>query len=207
MSSVRWLIFAMMLVQIEFGRTDETSKIIACENFFLVDGIISVEDCQLCSHIIYAEGKINEDESKFEIWRGFDNEYREQTISYQRRGITVLVSFRSYDVSNTIKVIEMKEKRKRFVESAIDFISTHHLNGICLGLNHAEADTVHFLEFLKELHEAFKPKNYSLALIATHVALPMYYNKPQLFEHIDWMTIERTFERTFRTGMVWFQLC
>lgn len=206
MSRFRWLIFVMMLVQIEFGRTDETKKNLACENFFLVHGIISVEDVHLCSHIIYAHGYIDRNESKFKIWRGFDNKYLEQTISYQRRGLTVLVLFRLYEKLNTKEVIEMKEKRKRFVESAIDFISTHNLNGICLGMYHEEADTVHYLEFLKELYKAFKPKNYTLGIKATNEALPMYYNKPELFEHIDSMTIERGYER-IRTGMAWFQLC
>lgn len=91
--------------------------------------------------------------------------------SLRRKGINVSFGFNRFDLlTNARDFGETPEGRARFVVAIVEFMERNHFNGFagtCWANDQersAERDKM-FMEFVRQLSEAFKPRGFSLSML------------------------------------------
>ncbi|EFA10488.1 chitinase 10 isoform X1 [Tribolium castaneum] len=165
-------------------------------------------DPDLCTHIVYGFAVLNGDQliiKPHDTWADFDNKFYEKVTAYKSKGIKVLVAIGGWNDSAGDKysrLVNNPSARRRFIAHVVDFIETNNFDGLDLDWEYPKcwqvdcnkgpaSDKSAFADFVKELHEAFKPKGWllSAAVSPSRRVVDAGYDVPTLSKYLDWIAV------------------
>ncbi|KRT79630.1 Carbohydrate-binding protein, partial [Oryctes borbonicus] len=165
-------------------------------------------DPDLCTHIIYGFAVLNGDQGiikPHDSWADFDNKFYEKVTAFKAKGIKVLIAIGGWNDSagdKYSKLVNNPATRRRFIAHVVEFIETNNFDGLDLDWEYPKcwqvdcnkgphSDKPAFAEFVKELHDAFKPKGWLLssAVSPSKRVIDAGYEVPVLSQYLDWIAV------------------
>ncbi|KAL3269272.1 hypothetical protein HHI36_008350 [Cryptolaemus montrouzieri] len=165
-------------------------------------------DPDLCTHIIYGFAVLNGDQliiKPHDTWADFDNKFYEKVTAFKAKGIKVLVAIGGWNDSagdKYSKLVNNPAARRRFISHVIEFIEQNNFDGLDLDWEYPkcwqvecskgpDSDKAAFSDFVRELHEAFQPKNFllSAAVSPSKRVIDEGYDVPALSKYLDWIAV------------------
>uniref|UniRef100_A0AC35GJY4 Chitinase n=1 Tax=Panagrolaimus sp. PS1159 TaxID=55785 RepID=A0AC35GJY4_9BILA len=153
----------------------------------------------LCTHIFFAFAKVKED---FTV-DAFDpedlpsgaqvgNYARINALKEKQPGLKVIVSVGGWSAGTAIfkQMASNDGNRKKFAQSAADFINKYNFDGIDVDWEHPDAgDKDNFVAMLKDLKDALKGKLVTIATTAASEKIDSSFNVPEVAKNIDFMNV------------------
>ncbi|KAF2898205.1 hypothetical protein ILUMI_07967 [Ignelater luminosus] len=165
-------------------------------------------DPDLCTHIVYGFAVLNGDQlviKPHDTWADFDNKFYEKVTAYKQKGIKVLIAIGGWNDSAGDKysrLVNNPSARRRFIAHVMDFIEKNNFDGLDLDWEYPkcwqvdcnkgpDSDKAAFAEFVRELHEAFRPKQWllSAAVSPSKRVVDSGYDVPALSRYLDWIAV------------------
>jgi chitinase len=165
-------------------------------------------DPDLCTHIVYGFAVLNGDQliiKPHDTWADFDNKFYEKVTAFKAKGIKVLIAIGGWNDSAGDKysrLVNNPSSRRRFIAHVVDFIENNNFDGLDLDWEYPKcwqvdcnkgpaSDKSSFAEFVKELHEAFRPKGWllSAAVSPSRRVVDAGYDVPTLSRYLDWIAV------------------
>ncbi|KAF2900731.1 hypothetical protein ILUMI_05456 [Ignelater luminosus] len=165
-------------------------------------------DSDLCTHIVYVYAildEINLTLKPEDDLRETEKDYYKNITALRTKGIKVVLGFVGWTESIKEKysrLINDPTARKKFIANAIEYIRDNNFDGLELAWFYPkcwhgycnkgpESDKPAFAAFIKELHDAFAPRN---LLLSAHVSRRKIdadsgYDVPTLSRYLDWITV------------------
>ncbi|XP_037088510.1 probable chitinase 2 isoform X2 [Pollicipes pollicipes] len=174
------------------------------EGKFTVDDV----DPQLCTHVVYAFAGLDETSHKIrsldpnlDLAAGGGKDYYKKFVQLKRLNprLKVTIAIGGW-VEGSKKYSNMAmdpAKRATFINSTIDFITTHGFDGLDLDWEYparrdgVPEDKQNFVELVKELRAAYEPRGWLLtaAVAAPQDIIAVSYDVPRLSALLDYMHI------------------
>ncbi|XP_056636318.1 probable chitinase 10 [Diorhabda sublineata] len=165
-------------------------------------------DPDLCTHIVYGFAVLNGDQliiKPHDSWADFDNKFYEKVTALKEKGIKVLIAIGGWNDSagdKYSKLVNNPSARRRFIAHVLDFIEKHNFDGLDLDWEYPKCwqvdckkgpvtDKAAFAAFVRELHEAFRPKGWLLssAVSPSKKIIDAGYDVPILSKYLDWIAV------------------
>ncbi|XP_025836304.1 probable chitinase 10 [Agrilus planipennis] len=165
-------------------------------------------DPNLCTHLVYGFAILDEQQMTIKIhdtWTDIENDFYGKITKYRKNGIKVLIAIGGWNDSEGDKysrLVNDPEARKKFIENVVQFIEEHNFDGLDLDWEYPKcwqgdcrlgpaSDKPAFAEFVRELKEAFSPKNFLLssAVSPSSQIIDVAYDVPELSKYLDWIGI------------------
>jgi chitinase len=165
-------------------------------------------DPNLCSHIIYAFARLNENSlliESYDTWADIDNRFYERVTDFRHHGIQVLLAIGGWNDSYYDKysrLIRDAGARARFVRHVIAFLQQHNFQGLDLDFEYPVCwqndcsrgnlyEKYFFGLWVKELKEAFISHGLilSAAVSASKKIIDLAYDVPVLARYLDFLNI------------------
>uniref|UniRef100_A0A6G1S735 chitinase n=1 Tax=Aceria tosichella TaxID=561515 RepID=A0A6G1S735_9ACAR len=168
-------------------------------------GKFAVEDIDpfLCTHVIYGFTGLSYDNliKPLDPWNDLEDNYgkgamkRFTNLKRINPDLKTLVAIGGWN-EGSIKYSKMAsdpEARARFVDSVVNFLAKYNFDGLDLDWEYpgsrggASYDKQNFVKLLRQLHEAFKPRQYLLtaAVSAGKWFIDPAYDIPQVSKYLD----------------------
>jgi len=190
-------------------------KIVVCywgtwANYRPKDGKFTPEDidASLCTHLIYSFAGLDAETDSIkplDPWMDLEEGYglqgyRKATdLKYAYNHLKVTIAIGGWNEGSK-KYSEMAadpERRKRFVESVIAFCQEHNFDGLDLDWEYpgkrggSPDDKANFIELIKDLKRAFRPKGLLLtaAIGAAAPTIDVAYDIPQMYKYLDYIHV------------------
>jgi chitinase len=133
------------------------------------------------------------------------SEFYEKVTAFKAKGIKVLIAIGGWNDSAGDKysrLVNNPSSRRRFIAHVVDFIENNNFDGLDLDWEYPKcwqvdcnkgpaSDKSSFAEFVKELHEAFRPKGWllSAAVSPSRRVVDAGYDVPTLSRYLDWIAV------------------
>lgn len=216
MAGVRWLVTIAALALGAAGQ-DVTShpRVVVCyvgswafyrpgDGKFTVDYV----DPQLCTHVVYAFAGLDETSQKIrsmdpnlDLAPAGGHDYYRKFVQLKnlnpRLKVTIAIGGWNEGSKKYSDMAKDPEKRAKFINSTIDFITQHGFDGLDLDWEYparrdgVPEDKQNFVKLVQELREAYTPRGWLLtaAMAAPKNIITMSYDVPQLSALLDYIHI------------------
>lgn len=162
----------------------------------------------LCTHIVYGFAVLDYSEltvRTHDSWADIDNKFYERFTELKRKGVKVSLALGGWNDSQGDKysrLVRSASARSKFVKQALEFVERYGFQGLDLDWEYPVCwqtecnkgfpdEKEGFTALVRELSQAFKPKNLllSTAVTPSKKIIDAGYDVPELSKYFDWIAV------------------